>query len=72
MLITDPAERGPLTVVASPAGTRAGCSCTSPASTTATASEALRGTDLVVDVERAERPADPDEFYDHDLVGLRS
>jgi 16S rRNA processing protein RimM len=32
--------------------------------------EALRGTLLSVDVDPHERPADPDEFYDHQLVGL--
>jgi 16S rRNA processing protein RimM len=70
VLVTDPVERGPLTV----AGSRwhsgrllvhfIGVEDRN-------ASEALRGTDLVVDVERAERPADPEEFYDHHLVGLR-
>lgn len=35
-----------------------------------TAAEALRGGSLVVDVDPAERPDDPDEFYDHQLVGL--
>ncbi|MEO8106518.1 MAG: ribosome maturation factor RimM [Actinomycetes bacterium] len=32
--------------------------------------EALRGTLLSVDVDPDERPADPEEFYDHQLVGL--
>lgn len=32
--------------------------------------EALRGTLLSVDVDPQERPTDPDEFYDHQLVGL--
>ena len=36
-----------------------------------TAAEALRGTTLVVDVDGSERPDDPDEFYDHQLIGLR-
>jgi 16S rRNA processing protein RimM len=35
-----------------------------------TAAEALRGTLLVVDVDPGEQPDDPDEFYDHQLVGL--
>jgi 16S rRNA processing protein RimM len=69
VLVTEPPERGPLTVV----GTRwhsgrllvhfAGVEDRN-------GSEALRGTDLVVDVERSERPRDPDEFYDHHLIGL--
>jgi 16S rRNA processing protein RimM len=35
-----------------------------------TAAEALRGLTLVVDVDLAETPDDPGEFYDHQLVGL--
>ena len=35
-----------------------------------TAAEALRGLTLVVDVDIAEEPDDPEEFYDHQLVGL--
>lgn len=34
------------------------------------AAEALRGTDLVLVVPAAERPDDPEEFYDHQLRGL--
>jgi 16S rRNA processing protein RimM len=34
-----------------------------------TAAESLRGLTLVADVDEAETPADPDEFYDHQLVG---
>ncbi len=36
-----------------------------------TAAETLRGTELRVQVPRSERPDDPEEFYDHQLVGLR-
>ncbi len=35
-----------------------------------TAAETLRGLLLAVDVDALERPADPEEFYDHQLVGL--
>lgn len=35
-----------------------------------TAAEALRGLELRVDVSPDERPADPEEYYDHQLVGL--
>jgi 16S rRNA processing protein RimM len=35
-----------------------------------TAAEGLRATMLVVEVDEAARPDDPDEFYDHQLVGL--
>jgi 16S rRNA processing protein RimM len=33
--------------------------------------EAVRGVLLVVDVDPEESPEDPEEFYDHQLVGLR-
>ena len=35
-----------------------------------TAAEAARGTDLLVRVSADERPEDPEEYYDHQLVGL--
>jgi 16S rRNA processing protein RimM len=35
------------------------------------AAEALRGTRLVVDVDPAERPEEPEEYYDRQLIGLR-
>ncbi|HLL09118.1 MAG TPA: ribosome maturation factor RimM [Nocardioidaceae bacterium] len=35
-----------------------------------TGAEALRGALLCADVDEAERPAGPDEFYDRQLVGL--
>ncbi len=35
------------------------------------AAEAARGTELSVAITAAERPDDPEEFYDHQLVGLR-
>lgn len=36
-----------------------------------TAAEALSGELLEADVDAAERPEDPEEFYDHQLLGLR-
>jgi 16S rRNA processing protein RimM len=36
-----------------------------------TAAEAARGIVLHVTVDAEERPADPEEYYDHQLVGLR-
>jgi 16S rRNA processing protein RimM len=36
-----------------------------------TAAEEARGTMLVVPVDPEEAPEDPEEFYDHQLVGLR-
>jgi 16S rRNA processing protein RimM len=35
-----------------------------------TAAEALQGLSLLVEVEAGESPEDPEEFYDHQLVGL--
>ena len=35
------------------------------------AAEAVRGTELSCPVDPDERPEDPEEFYDHQLVGLR-
>ncbi len=36
-----------------------------------TAAEAARGTELTVAIDPAEAPEHPEEFYDHQLVGLR-
>jgi 16S rRNA processing protein RimM len=36
-----------------------------------TAAEQLHGTILEAEVDETERPDDPDEFYDHQLVGLQ-
>jgi 16S rRNA processing protein RimM len=36
-----------------------------------TAAEGLRNTMLIVEADPDELPDDPDEFYDHQLVGLR-
>jgi 16S rRNA processing protein RimM len=35
-----------------------------------TAAESLRGQTLTIEVDPAELPEDPDEYYDHQLVGL--
>lgn len=69
-LLTEPPGRGPLRVDATRWHTGrllvnfAGVS-------DRTAAEALRGTMLLVDIDESERPDDPDEFYDHQLVGLQ-
>jgi 16S rRNA processing protein RimM len=36
------------------------------------AAERLRGAELLLEVSDDETPDDPDEFYDHQLVGLRA
>jgi 16S rRNA processing protein RimM len=70
-IATDPPERGPLTVVTS--RWHSGRLLVRFAdSDDRTQAEALRGTILVVDVDEAERTDDPDEFYDHHLIGLRA
>ena len=68
-LVTDPPERGPLTVVrARPHSGR--LLVTFDGVADRTAAEALRGTLLTVDSADDPPLDDPDEFYDHQLVGL--
>ena len=69
MLSTDPAERGPLTLRASRwhSGSLLMTFAEIPDRTTA---EHLRGTWLVVDSADLSPTGDPDEFYDHELIGL--
>ncbi|WP_033331818.1 MULTISPECIES: ribosome maturation factor RimM [Streptomyces] len=69
VLLTDPASAGPLTVESGKvhsgrlllrfAGVK-----------DRTAAEALRGTLLISEVDPEERPDDPEEYYDHQLIGL--
>ncbi|MEV7780455.1 ribosome maturation factor RimM [Kitasatospora sp. NPDC088351] len=69
VLLTDPASAGPLTVESGKvhsgrlllrfAGVK-----------DRNAAEALRGTILIAEVDPEERPEDPEEFYDHQLIGL--
>jgi 16S rRNA processing protein RimM len=69
-VLTDPAERGPLRVDG--ARWHSGRLLINFVGVAdRTAAEALRGTLLLVDVDESQRPADPDEFYDHQLTGLR-
>lgn len=70
VLTTDPPETGPLTIAA--AREHSGRLLLRFAGVTdRTAAEALRNTLLLTDVDPGERPEDPEEFYDHQLVGLR-
>ena len=69
-LATEPAERGPLTVLA--ARRHSGRYVVAFAGVTDRgAAEALRGTALVVDSAELEPIDDPDEFHDAELIGLR-
>lgn len=69
VLATEPAQAGPLTVtgIRSHSGRLlvrfAGVADRS-------AAETLRGVRLLADIDEQERPADPDEYYDHQLTGL--
>ena len=69
-LSTDPPERGPLTVV-STRWHSGRLLVRFKGLEDRTAAENLRGTMLVIEVDESQRPQDPDEFYDHQLVGLR-
>ena len=69
VLRTEPAERGPLTV----AGMRprpGGVVLAFDGVTDRPGAEALRGTVLLVDSATLPAIEDPDEWYDHQLVGL--
>ena len=68
-LATEPPDRGPLTVAA----TRwhsGRLIVTFEGVRDRTAAEDLRGTLLVLDSDQIPAPDDPDEFYDHQLIGL--
>jgi 16S rRNA processing protein RimM len=68
-LATEPPERGPLTVAA----TRwhsGRLLITFEGVGDRNAAEDLRGTLLVLDSAQIPAPAEPDEFYDHQLIGL--
>ena len=68
-LATEPPDRGPLTVAATrwPSGRLI---VTFEGVRDRTAAEDLRGTLLVLDSDQIPAPDDPDEFYDHQLIGL--
>ncbi|WP_431680707.1 ribosome maturation factor RimM [Kitasatospora sp. KL5] len=69
VLLTDPASAGPLTVESGRVHSGrlllrfAGVKDRNGA-------EALRGTMLIAEVDPEETPEDPDEYYDHQLIGL--
>jgi 16S rRNA processing protein RimM len=69
VLATDPADRGPLTITAS--RWHSGMYLMTFAEVEGrTAAEELRGTWLVMDSADIGSTGDPDEFYDHELIGL--
>ena len=69
VLLTEPAERGPLTVAAVRPRS-GGVVLAFDGVADRAAAEALRGTVLRVDSDRLPAIEDPDEWYDHQLVGL--
>ena len=70
VLLTDPPERGPLTVRAGRVqGGRLVLSFEGVADRNAV--EQLRNTMLIAEVDPEELPEDPDEYYDHQLEGLK-
>ena len=70
-LETDPVDRGPLTVERT--RWHSGRLLVRFAEVAdRTAAEALRGTLLVADSSTSAAPADSDDYWDHDLVGLRA
>lgn len=68
-LLTDPPERGPLTV-ASSRDQNGRLVVLFAGVADRTAAEALRGTLVLVDAATLPAPDDPDEFHDFQLVGL--
>ena len=71
VLHTDPRTAGPLTVCTGRVHSGR-LLLTFEGVADRTAAGALRGTLLVVDVDPHELPDDPEDFYDHQLVGLRA
>ena len=69
VLLTEPAERGPLTV-AEMRPRSGGVVLAFAGVTDRAGAEALRGTVLLVDSAGLPAIEDPDEWYDHQLVGL--
>ncbi|MER5867664.1 ribosome maturation factor RimM [Kitasatospora sp. NPDC002040] len=69
VLLTDPASAGPLTIESGKVHSGrlllrfAGVNDRN-------AAEALRGTMLIAEIDPEDRPEDPEEFYDHQLIGL--
>lgn len=69
VLMTDPSSAGPLTVASGKVHSGR-LLLRFEGVNDRNGAEALRGTLLIAEVDPAESPEDPDEFYDHQLVGL--
>lgn len=69
VLMTEPASAGPLTIV--DGRFHSGRLLLQfKGISDRNAAEALRGTMLVAEIDPEERPEDPEEYYDHQLIGL--
>jgi 16S rRNA processing protein RimM len=71
VLLTEPAASGPLTVAAV-RWHQGRMLLALEGVLTRNAAEALRGVILSASVDESDAPQDPDEFYDHQLRGLRA
>jgi len=69
VLATDPASAGPLTIATGRVHSGR-LMLRFEGVTDRNGAEALRGTLLIAEVDPEERPEDPEEFYDHQLVDL--
>lgn len=69
VLATEPASAGPLTVVAGRVHSGR-LLLRFEGVADRSAAEALRNTLLMAEVDPQQRPQDPEEFYDHQLIGL--
>jgi 16S rRNA processing protein RimM len=69
VLMTDPPERGPLTVAAGKVHSGR-LLLAFEGYADRTAAESLRDTLLIAEIDPEEVPEDPEEFFDHQLVGL--
>ena len=70
VLRTDPAERGPITITGVHWHSGTLLLSGSEGVDSREAAEAVRNTELLVDVADLPEIEDPDSFYDHQLVGL--
>ncbi|WP_406282198.1 ribosome maturation factor RimM [Embleya sp. NBC_00896] len=69
VLMTDPPSVGPLTIADGRVHSGR-LLLTIEGVTTRTGAEALRNTLLIAEIDPTELPEDPEEYYDHQLVGL--
>jgi 16S rRNA processing protein RimM len=69
VLATDPASAGPLTIVSGRVHSGRLLLCFEGV-TDRNSAEALRNTLLIAEIDPDEKPEDPEEFYDHQLIDL--